>query len=224
LRLILADDSILFRSGLDRLLRDADFEVIGLAGDADELRQLVERDQPDVVIVDIRLPPGYSDEGLRAARVIRDRWPEVGVLLLSQYVEPAYAGDVTALGTRSVGYLLKDGVADIGELADAVRRVGSGRSAVDPAVVACLMAARHRDAALEELTRRERAILALMAEGRSNEAICERLHIGPKTVETHVSRIFSKLGLTPTRTEHRRVMAILSYLRARNGGRNQGQP
>jgi DNA-binding NarL/FixJ family response regulator len=213
-RLILADDSSLFRDGLDRLLREAGFDVIGHAADVDLLMPQVERDPPDVVVLDIRLPPGYRDEGLRAAREIRRRWPQVGLLLLSHYAEPAYASDVVALGAKGVGYLIKDRVADVAELADAVRRVGTGGSAVDAAVIASLLKARRSDEKLECLTERERTILALMAEGRSNEAICERLFLSAKTVETHVGHIFAKLGLGPTRSEHRRVMAVLVYLRS----------
>ena len=166
------------------------------------------------MVLDIRLPPGHRDEGLRAAREIRRRWPGVGLLLLSQYAEPAYAADVMALGTRSVGYLLKDRVAQVDELVDAVRRVGTGGSVIDAEVVGLLLGARRGDLARGDLTERERAILALMAEGHSNEAICQRLFLGSKTVETHVRHIFEKLGLVPTRSGHRRVMAVLTYLRS----------
>jgi DNA-binding NarL/FixJ family response regulator len=211
---ILAEDSILFREGLDRLLREAGIDVTGHAGDAGALLRLLEQSQPDVVILDIRLPPLHVDEGLRAAHAIRRRWPPVGILLLSQYAEPAYAADVVALGARGIGYLLKDRVADPAELVDAVRRVGAGGSAIDSAVVASLLRLSPRDAAIDTLTERERAVLALMAEGRSNEAIGQRLFLGSKTVESHVSSIFSKLGLQPARSDHRRVLAVLAHLRA----------
>lgn len=213
MRLILADDSALFRKGLDRLLREAGFDVIGHAGHAGELLALVEHDAPDVALMDIRMPPTFRDEGLRAAREIRRRWPQVGLLLLSQYAEPAYAADVLALGTRGVGYLLKDRVGDVDELASALRRVGQGGCALDPEVVRLLLDRRRGDA-VEGLSERERMVLSLMAEGRSNEAIADRLFLSPKTVETHVSNIFSKLGLEPVRTDHRRVMAVLMYLRS----------
>jgi DNA-binding NarL/FixJ family response regulator len=214
LRLILAEDSVLFRDGLDRLLREAGFDVIGHAADADRLLSQVEHDPPDVVILDIRLPPGYRDEGLRAAREIRRRWPNVGLLLLSQYAEPAYAADVIALGTRSVGYLLKDRVADVAELVDALRRVGTGRSAIDAAIIASLLNVRRRDEALERLTERERAILALMAEGRSNAGIVHKLWIAEPTVEKHVHSILTKLCLPETDADHRRVLAVLAFLNA----------
>jgi DNA-binding NarL/FixJ family response regulator len=212
-RLILADDSHLFRQGLDRLLREAGFEVVGQAADADDLLRLVERDRPDVVIADIRMPPCLGDDGLRAAREIRVRWPSVGLLLLSQYVEPAYAGDVVALGASGVGYLLKDRVADASELADAVRRVGGGGSAIDPAIIGQLVARPRPGGRLDELSERERDVLALMAEGRANGAICDRLHLSPKTVDTHIRSIFAKLGLPSAPGRHRRVLAVLEYLR-----------
>jgi len=208
----LADDSTLFRQGMDRLLRETGFEVVGQAASADELLRLVEQDPPDVVITDIRMPPDRLDDGLRAARAIRARWPGVGVLLLSQYVEPCYAADVAALGADGVGYLLKDRVADAAELADAVDRIGRGGSIVDPAVVGLLI--ERRGSGLAALSHRERVILALMADGRSNEAICLRLHLSPKTVDTHIRNIFSKLGLTPAASDNRRVLAVLEYLRA----------
>jgi DNA-binding NarL/FixJ family response regulator len=213
MRLIVADDSALFRKGMERLLSEVDFSVIGQAAGPDELLSLVERDPPDVAILDIRMPPTFKDEGLRAAREIRQGWPAVGLLLLSQYAEPAYAADVLALGTRGVGYLLKDRVADIDELADALRRIAGGGSAFDREVVRLLVDRRQKEAALDALTERERAVLALMAEGRSNEAICGQLFLSPKTVETHVGNVFSKLGLEPARTDHRRVMAVLRFLR-----------
>jgi DNA-binding NarL/FixJ family response regulator len=214
MRLIVADDSALFRRGMERLLSEVDFSVIGQAASPDELMQLVERDPPDVSILDIRMPPTFTDEGLRAAREIRRRWPAVGLLLLSQYAEPAYAADVLALGTRGVGYLLKDRVADVDELADALRRIARGGSAFDREVVGLLMERPQKEAALDPLTERERAVLALMAEGRSNEAISEQLFLSPKTVETHVGKVFSKLGLEPARADHRRVMAVLMFLRS----------
>jgi DNA-binding NarL/FixJ family response regulator len=214
MRLIVADDSALFRKGLERLLSGVDFSVIGQAADPDELLRLVERDPPDAAVLDVRMPPTFNDEGLRAAREIRKGWPAVGLLLLSQYAEPAYAADVLALGTRGVGYLLKDRVADVDELADALRRIARGGSAFDREVVSLLIERRQKQAALDPLTERERAVLALMAEGRSNEAICKLLFLSPKTVETHVGKVFSKLGLEPARADHRRVMAVLMFLRS----------
>jgi DNA-binding NarL/FixJ family response regulator len=212
-RVVLADDSVLLREGIARLLEEAGFEVVGQAGDADQLLLKVRSYSPDVAIVDIRMPPTHTDEGLRAAREIREKHPGTGVLVLSQYVEAEYALDLLAESAEGVGYLLKDRVADVGEFAAAVRRVGEGGSALDPAVVAQLVGRRRKDDPLDRLTPREREVLELMAEGRSNQAICERMFVTERAVEKHVTSIFSKLALTADAGDHRRVLAVLAYLR-----------
>jgi DNA-binding NarL/FixJ family response regulator len=214
-RVVVADDAVILREGLARLLGEADFEVIGLAADADELFALVERERPDVAIVDIRMPPTHTDEGLQAAKLIRARWPQVGILVLSQYVQARYAVELLAGGTERVGYLLKDRVSDLEELAASVRRIGEGGSVLDPAVVAQLVGQRRKgDTPLEELTERELEVLALMAEGRSNKAIGERLFITEHTVEKHVRNIFATLRLPQSEDDHRRVLAVVTFLNA----------
>jgi DNA-binding NarL/FixJ family response regulator len=213
-RVVLADDSVLLREGVAQLLAQAGFEVAGQAGDADELLRLVEAEEPDVAIVDIRMPPTHTDEGLKAAAEIRERHPGVGVLVLSQYVRPSYAFELLGDGAERVGYLLKDRVSDVGELADAVRRVGEGGSVLDPLVVSQLVGRRRESPdALEDLSDREREVLALMAEGRTNQAIAERLFITERTVEKHVKSIFSKLRLPASPEDHRRILAVVAYLR-----------
>ena len=211
---VIAEDSVLLREGLARLLDEAGFEVVGRAADGDELLALVEEQRPDVAIVDIRMPPTHTDEGLRAALVIRQRWPSTAVLVLSQYVEERYATELLAGDTRRVGYLLKDRVADVDEFVEALRRVGGGGTALDPEVVSQLLA-RGRRRPLDALTPREQEVLRLMAEGRSNGAIAAQLVVTEGAVEKHVSSIFTKLGLAPAEGDHRRVLAVLSYLEGR---------
>ena len=215
MRLVVADDAVILREGLARLLGEAGFEVVGLAGDADELCMLVERAQPDVAIVDIRMPPTHTDEGLQAAKRIRERWPQVGILVLSQYVQARYAVELLAQGTERVGYLLKDRVSDLGELSLSVRRIGEGGSVLDPMVVAQLVGQRRKgDTLLDDLTERELEVLALMAEGRSNKAIAERLFVTEHTVEKHVKNIFATLRLPQSGDDHRRVLAVVTFLNA----------
>jgi len=214
LRIIVADDSVLFREGLARVLEGAGFEVVGQASNADELDVLVADRKPSLVILDIRMPPTQSDEGLVAAKRIRRQHPEIGVLVLSQYVESHHALELLGQSPDRVGYLLKDRFADLGEFVDAVRRVGDGGSAVDPLVVSQLLGRKRSRDLIEDLTDRERSVLALMAEGRSNDAIASALKISPKTLEAHIGTIYSKLGLEPAGGDHRRVLAVLNYLRS----------
>ncbi len=214
MRVVLSDDTVLLREGVARLLGDAGFEVLAQSGTADDLLRHVAMHKPDVAIVDIRMPPTHTDEGLRAAQEIRTRFPDVGVLVLSQYVEPGYALELLSESAEGVGYLLKDRVSDVDEFSAAVRRVGEGGSALDPAVVSQLVGRRRKDDPLEEITSREREVLELMAEGRSNQAISERLFITPRAVEKHVTSIFNKLRLPASAEDHRRVLAVLTYLRS----------
>jgi DNA-binding NarL/FixJ family response regulator len=212
---VVADDAVLLREGLARLLVEAGFEVAGLAADAVELFDLVERCEPDVAIVDIRMPPTHTDEGLQAAKEIRARWPQVGILVLSQHVRASYALELLSDGTDGIGYLLKERVSDIEELRAGVERVAKGDSVLDPLVVEQLVGRPRRgNEPLEHLTAREREVLALMAEGRSNKAIAERLFVSEHTVEKHVKHIFGTLRLPPSPDDHRRVLAVVTYLDA----------
>ena len=213
MRVVVADDAVLFREGLVRVLEDAGFDVVGKASDGNELLSLVAATQPAVAIADIRMPPTHTTEGLEAAKRIHAAHQAVGVLLLSQYVETHHAVELLGDARGRVGYLLKDRVSDLVEFTEAVRRVAAGGSVIDPEIVARLVHRRRQRDPLEALTEREREILALMAEGRSNQGICERLFLSPKTVETHVGRIFTKLGILPASEDHRRVLAVLRFLR-----------
>jgi DNA-binding NarL/FixJ family response regulator len=211
MRVVIAEDAVLLREGLGRLLTDAGFEVVGQVADAIGLVEAVRRERPDVCVVDVRMPPTHTDEGLRAAIEIRERWPEVAVLVLSQYVEERYATELLSGATRGVGYLLKDRVADVRDFVEALRRVAEGGTALDPEVVAQLLA-RARRHPHDELTPRESEVLALMAQGLSNAGIARHLVITDGAVEKHVSSIFAKLRLQPAEEDHRRVLAVLSYL------------
>ena len=214
IRVVIAEDSVLLREGLVRLLDEAGFEVVGAVGSGEDLLRIAGEVRPDVAIVDIRMPPTHTDEGLRAAAALRARYGDaIGVLVLSQYVEVAYADQLIESDARGTGYLLKDRVADVAEIADAVRRVARGGSVIDPSLVAQLLRRRRRPDPLVDLTERETEVLGLMAEGRSNAAVAERLVISLKTIETHIASIFSKLGLEPEPDDHRRVLAVLAYLR-----------
>jgi DNA-binding NarL/FixJ family response regulator/class 3 adenylate cyclase len=214
LRVALADDSVLLREGIARLLTEAGFEVVSQSGTAEDLLRKVHSYAPDIAVVDIRMPPTQTDEGLRAAKELRARHPEVGVLVLSQHVEPAYAMELLAESAEGVGYLLKDRVSDVDEFAAAVRRVAEGGSALDPALVTQLVGRRRQQDPIDDLTPREREVLELMAEGRSNQAIGERLFITPRAVEKHITSIFGKLRLPPAPEDHRRVLAVLAFLRS----------
>jgi len=213
MRVVIADDSLLLREGVSRLLVEAGFEVVGQASDAEELLREVADKEPDVAIVDIRMPPTHTDEGLQAARRLRRPYPALGVIVLSQYVRPSYAFELLADDARGVGYLLKDRVSDLHDLSDAVERVGKGGSVLDPTVVAQLVGRRRQGHdPIDDLSDREREVLALMAEGRSNHAIAERLVITERTVEKHVRSILAKLRIPGSQEDHRRVLAVLAYL------------
>ena len=214
MRVVVAEDSVLLREGIVRLLSEKGFEVVGQAADADDLIRKVGAHHPDVAVVDIRMPPTNTDDGLQAALQIREDHPDTGVLVLSAYVEDAYAMQLVADSAEGVGYLLKDRVADVDGFADAVRRVAAGGSALDPQVVSSLLGRARGEDPLAEISPREREVLELMAEGRSNAAIAERLVITERAVEKHVTSIFGKLGLAPAAENHRRVMAVLTYLRS----------
>jgi DNA-binding NarL/FixJ family response regulator len=215
-RVIVADDSLILREGLTRLLEEVGFDVVAQAGDADELLAAVAAHAPDVAIVDIRMPPTHTDEGLRAAREIRTRHPGIGILVLSQFARPSYAMELLSGGAEGIGYLLKDRVSDLHELADSVRRIGAGGSVLDPSVVSQLVGRplQGRDP-LEDLTERELDVLGSMAEGRSNRAIGEALSISEHTVEKHVKSILGKLRIPASADDHRRVLAVLTFLDSR---------
>jgi DNA-binding NarL/FixJ family response regulator len=215
MRIVIAEDSAVMRAGLAEILADSGHEVVAAVGNADDLLAAVAGHQPDAVVVDVRMPPSYTDEGVRAAIAIRRTDPKVGVLVFSQYIETRYTADLLSAspgGAAGVGYVLKDRVADVDEFVEALSRVAAGGTALDPEVVTQLMGASRRDDRLSTLTTRERDVLALMAEGRSNTAIAQILVVSDRSVEKHVGNIFSKLGLAPSDADHRRVLAVLRYL------------
>jgi DNA-binding NarL/FixJ family response regulator len=213
-RVVIADDSVLLREGIARLLVESGFDVVGQAGDAEDLLRKVGAHKPDIAVIDVRMPPTHTDEGLRAAHRIRAEYPDTAVLVLSQYVEEAYAVELLSESTERTGYLLKDRVADVRTFADAVRRVAKGGSALDPEVVALMLGRQRRTDPLASLTPRERQVLGLMAEGRSNSAMAEVLVVTDRAVEKHVTSILSKLDLPPAVEDHRRVLAVLTFLRS----------
>jgi DNA-binding NarL/FixJ family response regulator len=214
LRVVIADDDVLLREGIASLLREAGFEIVGQSSTAGDLLLKVHSYKPDVAIVDIRMPPTHTDEGLGAAKSIREQHPDVGVLVLSQYVEPSYAMELIADDAEGVGYLLKDRVSDVNEFASSVQRVAEGGSALDPAIVTELVGRRRGDDPVATLTPREREVLELMAEGRSNQSIAQKLVVTERAVEKHVTNIFGKLHLPASAEDHRRVLAVLAFLRA----------
>jgi DNA-binding NarL/FixJ family response regulator len=212
MRIVIAEDAAVIRAGLVEILTDHGHEVAAAVGDAEALKAAVAEHKPDVAITDVRMPPNYTDEGLRAAIQIRRDQPGIGILVFSQYVETRYAADLLAMGSGGVGYLLKDRVADVSEFTGAIARIAAGGTALDPEVVTGLLNASRHASALGALTARERDVLGLMAEGRSNGAIAEHLFVSERAVEKHISNIFSKLGLPPSDSDHRRVLAVLAYL------------
>ena len=211
MRIVIAEDSVLLRDGLTRLLSDGGFEVVAAVPDGEQVLRAVAEHKPDLAVLDVRMPPTHTDEGIRAALAIRRMHPDVALLVLSQYVEESYATDLLSAATSSVGYLLKDRVAQVTDFLDAVRRVAAGGTALDPEVVAQLMV-RRRDDPMDRLTPREQQVLRLMAEGRSNQGITDALKVSPSAVEKYVTNIFLKLDLPPTGTDHRRVLAVLKYM------------
>lgn len=219
MRVVIAEDAVMLREGLTRLLVEDGHSVVASTGDGEGLLRAVEEHKPDVCVVDVRMPPTFTDEGIRAALVVRQQWPDVAVLVFSQYVEERYAVDLIAGDSRGVGYLLKDRVADVAEFLDALRRVGSGGTALDPEVVSQLLVRSRQRDPLAALTAREREVLQLMAEGRTNAAVASALVVSEGAVEKHISSIFLKLDLTPADSDHRRVLAVLRFLEAGGGGR-----
>ena len=212
MRIVIAEDAAVIRAGLAEILTDRGHEIVAAVGDAEALKDAVAADQPDVAIVDVRMPPSHTDEGLRAAIAIRRDHPGVGILVFSQYIETRYAADLLATGSGGVGYLLKDRVADVAEFTDAITRIAAGGTALDPEVVSGLLNASRHASILGTLTAREQDVLALMAEGRSNSAIADRIFVSERAVEKHISNIFTRLNLPPSDSDHRRVLAVLAYL------------
>ena len=212
MRIVIAEDAAVIRAGLAEILTDRGHEIVAAVGDAEALKDAVAADQPDVAIVDVRMPPSHTDEGLRAAIAIRRNHPGVGILVFSQYIETRYAADLLATGSGGLGYLLKDRVADVAEFTDAITRIAAGGTALDPEVVSGLLNASRHASALGTLTAREQDVLALMAEGRSNSAIADRIFVSERAVEKHISNIFTRLNLPPSDSDHRRVLAVLAYL------------